>query len=194
MDVASSRCYQGRGATYLCVGQTNEIRDSPQFEFRLLEKEIVMGNESLLPIYCLDQSAVIDFPQPQTERIRASISFPHRVGDLERVPHHDKGFKFRQQLLPERQSQAIAGVFPAPHTCGIKSFDQQPRFQMQRIQSRARKALVSSRRQIPGPTKLMQQFIVECHKSQVFPETIRVIGLRRHQFVLCAQVESAGVQ
>jgi hypothetical protein len=48
MGMASSHCYQRRRAVYFRIGQTNEAGNSPQFGFRVFEKQIVMSNEPLL--------------------------------------------------------------------------------------------------------------------------------------------------
>ena len=114
MCVASSRSLPACGAAYFCIRQTDEIRDSPQFAFCVLEKRIVMCNESVFPVCCLNQALVVDFPEPQTKRIGSSVSFLHRVRDFEWIAHRDQSFQPGQQVLPERQRQTVAGVLPAP--------------------------------------------------------------------------------
>jgi hypothetical protein len=56
MGVASLRFYQRRGAVDFPIGQTGEMRYSPQFSLRISEKEIVVSNEPLVPACCLDQA------------------------------------------------------------------------------------------------------------------------------------------
>ena len=103
MGVASSGCYQRCGAFYFRIVQANELRNSPQFRFRVLEKEIVMSDEPLFSSRRFDQPSVIDFPKAQTKRIRRSISLAHRVSDFERITHDDQRFQPRQEALPKRQ-------------------------------------------------------------------------------------------
>src|SRR5438270_7351405 len=64
MGVAPSLGYQRSCTGYFRIGQTNEIRNSPQFRFRVFEKEIVMSNKLLLLACCLDYASVVDFPKP----------------------------------------------------------------------------------------------------------------------------------
>ena len=64
MGVAPSLGYQRSCTGYFRIGQTNEIRNSPQFAFRVFEKEIVMSNKLLLLACCLDYASVVDFPKP----------------------------------------------------------------------------------------------------------------------------------
>ena len=54
--------------------------------------------------------------------------------------------------------------------------------------------LPSFGRQIPGAAEVIQQFLVERHEPQMFPETIGVINLRGHQLAFWAQVKAASVQ
>ena len=153
-----------------------------------------MSNKPLLLACCLDHASVVDFPKPQTKRIRRSVPLPHRVSDFKRIPHDDECFQFRQKVLPERQCQTVARILPTPDACRIKSFDQQPRFHTQRIKPGACEILVSLWRQIPGAAEFIQQFVVQRHEPQMFPETLGVIGLRWHQFAFWPQVEPASMQ
>jgi hypothetical protein len=170
------------------------MRYSPQFSLRISKKEIVMSNEPLVPACCLDQASVVDFPKSQTKRIRRSVSLPHRVSDFQWITHDDERFQPGQKILPKRQRQTVARILPAPDACGSKSFDQQLRFQTQWVKPGLREILVSLRRQIPGTAELIQQFVIQRHEPQMFPEAIRVIGLRGHQFILWTQVEAASTQ
>ena len=90
-----------------------------------------MSNDPRLLACCFDQAAVINFPKPQAERIRCSIALPHRVRDFKWIAHDDQRFQIRQEALPEWERQAVTRILPAPHTCRIESFEQQPRFHPQ---------------------------------------------------------------
>ena len=194
MGVAPSFGYQ-RGCTgYFGIGQTNEVHNSPQFPFRVFEKEIVMSNKPLLLADRFNHALAVDFPKPQTKRVRRSVPLPHRVRDFKRITHNDDRFQPGQELPPKRKRQTVARILPAPNACRGKSFDQHLCFHPQRIKLRSCEVLVSFWRQIPGAAKFIQQFVVQRHKPQMFPETLGVISLGRHQFALWAQVKPASMQ
>ena len=153
-----------------------------------------MRDEPVFFIHRFDHTPIIDFPETQTERIGGSVSLPHRVRCFQRIAHHDERFQSGQNVQPERQCQTVARIFPAPHACRIKSFDQQFGFHAQRIQARVFEVFVNPRRQIPRAAKSIQQFVVYRHEPEMFPEALWIIGLRGHQCAFRTKVEPAGVQ
>jgi hypothetical protein len=48
MSVASSLFYQRRCVMHACMRQASELRNSPQFGFCVVEKQIVVSNKPLL--------------------------------------------------------------------------------------------------------------------------------------------------
>src|SRR5256885_11971475 len=126
----------------------------------MLEKVIVLYDESLFPICSFNRTPVVDFPEAQTKGIGSTVSFPHGVSDFQWISHDDDRSEPRQQLVPERQGQAITRILPPPNACRIEFFDKQPSFKTQRIESRARDILVGFGRQVPCPAKLTQQLVV----------------------------------
>src|SRR5215831_15422917 len=115
MRVPSSRRDQSSSHTCFCIRYPDKIREPPEFQFRILEKVMVVRNESLFSICFFKHPPVIDFPEPQTKRIGSSISFLHRMSNFERVSYDDDRFEPGQHLPPERQGQAIARILPAPY-------------------------------------------------------------------------------
>src|SRR5205814_7032860 len=99
-----------------------------------------------------------------------------------------------QKILPKRQRQTVARIFPAPKTCRIELFNEESRFHPQRIQSRMLERLIRFRWQIPCAAELIQQFIIQRNEAKVFPKTIGVIGLCRHQLLFWTEVETTGVK
>ena len=194
MSMPPSLCYERSGFLHFGIGQTSEMCNAPQFRFCVFEKQIVMRDQPLLLARRLDQALVIDFPKPQPKRIRSSVSLLHGVGDFQRIAHHDERLHAGQQVLPKRQCQTVARIFPAPETCRIERFNEQLRFHPQTIQSRMLEGLVSFRWEVPCAAELIQQFIIQRSEPKVFPKTIGVIGLRRHQFVFWTEVEATDVQ
>ena len=194
MSMPPSLCYERSGLLHFGIGQTSEMRNASQFRFHVFKKQIVMRDQPLLLAGRLDQAPVIDFPKPQPKRIRSSVSLLHGVGDFQRIAHHDERLHAGQQVLPKRQCQTVARIFPAPETCRTEPFNEQPGFHPQRIQSRMFEGLVSFRWEIPCATELVQQFIIQRNEPKMFPKTIGVIGLRRHQFVFWTEVEATDLQ
>src|SRR5581483_10683318 len=114
VSMTSSLLYQRSCITHACIGQADEICDASQFRFRIFEKQIVMGNESILFAGRLDQPLVINLPKSQPKGVGSSVSFVHRVGDFQGVAHHDDCFHAREQIFPEWQGQTVTRILPTP--------------------------------------------------------------------------------
>src|SRR5579884_278774 len=116
------------------------------------------------------------------------------MSDLQGVANHDDGFKAWQKLKPEGQGQTVAGIFPTPECCRLKSLDQHACLHPQRVEPWACKILIGRRRQVPRPAQFVQQLVVERYEPEMFPKAVRIIGLRWHQLFLRTEVKSAGVE
>src|SRR6266576_3669457 len=77
VSMPPSLCYKRSGFLHFGIGQTSEMYNAPQFRFCVFEKQIVMRDQALLLAGRLDQAPGIDFPKPQTERIRRSVPLSH---------------------------------------------------------------------------------------------------------------------
>ena len=114
--------------------------------------------------------------------------------NLEGISHDKDRAQLRDDRAPERKSQAIAWVFPTPRRTRIELLYQKLGLGAQRLEAFIAEVFLNLWWQIPGAAQFIQQFVVQRHEPQMFPETIGVIGLRGHQLVFWAQIEAASMQ
>src|ERR1051325_1721063 len=133
-----------------------------------------MSNKPLVLACYFDQATVVNLPQTQAKGIRGSVALSHGVGGLQWIAHHDHRFQFGHEILPERQRQAVARIFPAPDIRRTKPLNQKPALHAQGVDTwHVGKFLVSSWRKVPRATECLEQLVIQRDKAQMFPESDR---------------------
>ncbi|MEO8044478.1 MAG: hypothetical protein ABI674_06190 [Spartobacteria bacterium] len=176
------------------VIQFGEVRDPAQFCPRIFKESRVIGQDAFLWFCLRKQTAVIDFPKPQTQGIRRSIALIHGISDLQRISDDDDRLQIREQGLPERKGETIARIFPTPDRFFGKLLEQKESLAPHGLQILARKIVLVAGWQVPGRADRVQDFIIQPNETKMLPKSVRVIVRCRHQVALRSKVKPAAVE
>src|SRR5258708_2304196 len=115
-----------------------------------------------------------------------------RMRDFQRIAQTHDDFEVGHELLPERQGQARAGVFPTPPRLPCKFVEHRLRALAQRAEASLLAPLVRPlRRTIPAATQLQQDLVSQLDEALVLPETILIVRRGWFQVRVLPEMQTA---